>query len=149
MRISLGYPLASQEIAIIEGQQFRHPIDSLSPVSSPEEIIALQDATRKIHVDNALKKYIVSIVAATRKDPSMYLGASPRGSIALFRTSQARAFLEGRDFVLPDDVKALAESVLAHRLIINPAARTGEVSGKTAVVKVLESIAVPGVKVRE
>ncbi|MEE9249365.1 MAG: MoxR family ATPase [Dehalococcoidia bacterium] len=148
MQISLGYPSATQEIEIIEKQQFSHPIDDLSPVSNPEEIITLQNEVRKVFVDGLLKRYIVAIVHSTRNDPNTYLGASPRGSLGLYRTSQARAFLEGRDFVLPDDIKALAGPVLAHRIIINPAARSKEVTGATAVSKVLESVPVPGVKVR-
>ena len=147
MRINLGYPSPSQEIAIIDSQQFIHPIESLSAVSTPEEILTLQMEARKIHVDGQLKRYIVAIMEATRNNPNLYLGASPRGSLGLFRTSQAKAFLEGREYVLPDDIKALAKPVLAHRLIINPAARSKQVTGTTSVARILESIPVPGVKV--
>ena len=148
MQISLGYPSETQEIEIIEKQRFSHPIDALSSVSNPEEIITLQNEVRKVFVDGQLNRYIVAIVNSTRNDPNNYLGASPRGSLGLYRTSQARAFLEGRDFVLPDDIKALAEPVLAHRIIINPAVRSKEVTGATSVSKALESLPVPGVKVR-
>ena len=147
MQISLGYPSETQEIEIIEKQQFSHPIDALSSVSNPEEIITLQNEVRKVFVDGHLKRYIVAIVNSTRNDPNNYLGASPRGSLGLYRTSQARAFLDGRDFVLPDDIKALAGPVLAHRIIINPAVRSKDVTGGTAVSRALDSLPVPGIKV--
>ncbi len=147
MRISPGYPTAAQELAIIDSQRFIHPIEGLMPVSTPEEIITLQDEVRKVHVDNNLKRYIVSIVDSTRRDRDVYLGVSPRGSLGLFRTSQAKAFLEGRDYVLPDDIKELSRPVLAHRMITNPGARSKDVTGASSVAKILESVPVPGVKV--
>ena len=149
MRISLGYPSMAEELAVIDSQQYVHPIEALSPVTSLDDIITLQDAIKGIYVDRLVRRYIVSIVNATRNNSDLYLGASPRGSLALFRTSQARAFLEGRDYVLPDDVKALVKPVLAHRLIINPAVRSKEMTGAAAIDSVLESVAVPGVGVRD
>ena len=107
----------------------------------------LQDEVRKIYVDNHLKRYIVSIVDATRHDRDIYLGVSPRGSLGLFRSSQARAFLEGRDYVLPDDIKELCRPVLAHRMITSPGARSRDVTGASSVAKILETVPVPGVKV--
>ena len=146
MRINLGYPRSDEEIVIIERQQFSHPVETLEQVATEQEIIGLQEAIKHIYVDQLVKQYIVSIVQATRNHPSVYLGASPRGSLALFRTCQARALLRGRDFVLPDDVKALAEVTLAHRLIISPSARMKDITGKTVVEEVLESIPVPGAR---
>ena len=147
MRISPGYPTAAQELSIIDNHRFVNPIDTVSSVSTPEEIIELQDEVRKVYVDNNLKRYIVSIVDATRHDRDVYLGVSPRGSLGLFRTSQARAFLEGRDYVLPDDIKELSRPVLAHRMITSPGARSKDVTGITSVAKILETVPVPGVKV--
>ena len=147
MRISPGYPTAAQELEIIDGQRFIHPIEALTAVSAPEEIIALQDEVRKIYVDNHLKRYIVSIVDSTRHDRDIYLGVSPRGSLGLFRSSQARAFLEGRDYVLPDDIKELCKPVLAHRMITSPGARSRDVTGASSVAKILETVPVPGAKV--
>ena len=147
MRISPGYPTAAQELSIIDNQRFIHPIETISAVSTPEEIITLQDEVRKVHVDLSLKRYIVSIVDATRHDRDVYLGVSPRGSLGLFRSSQAKAFLEGRDYVLPDDIKELSKPVLAHRLITNPGARSRDITGASSVAKILESVPVPGVKV--
>ncbi|MFQ5875964.1 MAG: AAA family ATPase, partial [Dehalococcoidia bacterium] len=149
VRVTLGYPSAEQEITIIDSQRYTHPIEDLAAVTNPEEITSLQDSVKRVYIDPLIKKYIVAIVDATRSHPDIYLGASPRGSLALTRTSQARAFLEGRDYVLPDDVKALAEPVLAHRLIVNPALRSQDVTGTTAAAKVLESVPVPGVRVRD
>lgn len=147
MRISLGYPSKTEEVAIIDGQQKTHPIESLRQVASPEEMLTLQDAVKGIFVDPLMKEYIVSIVDATRKHPGVYLGASPRGSLALFHTSQARAMMQGRDFVLPDDIKILAPNVLSHRIIISPSSRMRDVSGSSVVKEILDTVPVPGVRV--
>ncbi|MBF8264333.1 MAG: MoxR family ATPase [Dehalococcoidia bacterium] len=146
LRLSLGYPSAADEITIIEKQQFVHPIDSLDQVADTNDLIRLQDAAKQVHVDTLVKEYIVSLVEATRKHPSIYLGASPRGSLSLFRLSQARALLEGRDYALPDDIKNLAEPTLAHRLIVNSSARIQGNTGRTVVAEILESVPVPGAR---
>ena len=148
MRISLGYPSAEEEISIIDSQRYSHPIEKLEAVTNPEELMSLQREVTKIYVDELIKKYIVTVVEASRNHPDVYLGASPRGSLYLIRTAQAKAFLEGRDFVLPDDIKALALPVLSHRIIINPALRSQDVTGNTAITNILDSVPVPGVKVR-
>ena len=121
--ISLGYPSLEQEIAIIDGQQLSHPIDELQSVTSSEEILELQRATKGVYVDDLIKQYIVSIVDATRNEDDISLGASPRGSLSLYRGAQALALIRGRDFVLPDDVKELAVPVISHRVIVSTAAR--------------------------
>ena len=144
LRISLGYPAPSDEIAIMDRQQYHHPIDLLSPVADAADVITLQEAVKKIYVDNLIKQYIVSLVEATRQHAAIYLGASPRGSLALFRSSQARALMQGRDFVIPDDVKALAEFVLAHRLILLSTSQSQDKSGRACVAEILETIPVPG-----
>ncbi|MBI4287892.1 MAG: MoxR family ATPase [Chloroflexi bacterium] len=146
LRVSLGYPSAADEISIVERQQYVHPIDSLEQVVDLKELLRLQDAARQVHVDSLVKQYIVNVVEATRRHPAIYLGASPRGSIALFRLSQARALVKGRDFALPDDVKFLAEPALAHRMIVNSAARIQGATGRSVVTEIIESQSVPGAR---
>jgi len=148
LRLTLGYPTAAEEVTIIQKQQLVHPIDELSQVAAPEEIVELQEAVKKVYIDPLVMQYVVSLVDATRAHASVYLGASPRGSLSLSRAAQARALLQGRDFVLPDDAKALAEPVLAHRIIVGAAARMKEVTGRQVVAEVLDSVPVPGARVR-
>ena len=144
LRISLGYPSVADEIAIMERQQYSHPIEELGPAVDAADILVLQETVRNIYVDDLVKRYIASLVEATRHHPSIFLGASPRGSLGLFRSAQAHALLQGRDYVLPDDVKALAESVLAHRLIVSSTARSADRSGKASIAELLETVPVPG-----
>ena len=144
LKISLGYPSLADEIAIMERQQHSHPIEQLSPVADASDIVMLQETVRNIYVDDLTKQYIASMVAATRHHHSIYLGASPRGSLALFRTAQARALMQGRNYVLPDDIKALAEPVLAHRLILPSTDGAQDTSGRTSIAEILETVPVPG-----
>jgi MoxR-like ATPase len=144
LRVRLGYPALMDEIHVLEQQQLKHPIDSLKPVFSSAEVIAAEEAVRSIFVSAPVKRYIVDLVTRTRQSTDVYLGASPRGSLSLFRAGQARAALAGRDFVLPDDIKALAQSVLAHRVIVTPAARLREVSAERIVQEITASTNVPG-----
>jgi MoxR-like ATPase len=144
MKIRLGYPSLSDEIRVLEIQQIRHPIRDLRPVLSVEEVTRMQEAIKNIYVSPAVKRYIVELTRATRDSPDVYLGASPRGSLGLFRAGQARAAINERDYVLPDDIKALAEFILAHRMIINPAARLRNISAGQIVQEVLNLIPVPG-----
>jgi len=148
IRIHLGYPSLSEEVLIMEGQQRQHPIEALERVTDAGEILGMQRAVKDIFVDGLIKEYIVSVVDATRKHGSVYLGASPRGSLALYRTCQARALLDGRDFVTPDDVKALAYATLGHRIIISPASRVKNVSAKDVVEQTLDRVPVPGARAR-
>jgi len=148
MRIHLGYPSATDEVLIMDAQQQRHPIESISEVISPAELVELQDAVGKIYVDPLIKQYIVALVTATRDHEASYLGASPRGSLGLMRATQAHAMLDGRDFVQPDDVKALAYPVLGHRVIVNPSARVRDIDSAQIVEQVIERVAVPGVRAR-
>jgi len=143
MRISLGYPSASDEVVIMERQQYRRPIEQISAVAEAADLLRLQETVKGIYVDSLVKQYIASLVEATRHHPEIYLGASPRGSLALFRTAQARALIQGRDFALPDDVKALAEYVLAHRLVLHPTDGSQR-SGRSLIAELLESVPVPG-----
>ncbi len=148
LRISLGYPSLADEIAIMEKQHYAHPIELLETVATASELIAIQVAVRNIFVDELVRQYIAALVAATRQHAGIRLGSSPRGSLALFRTAQARALLENRDYVLPDDVKYLAEPVLAHRLILRSREQSEDRSGRSVITEVINSVTVPGTTVR-
>jgi MoxR-like ATPase len=146
MRIQLGYPSITDEVAILDSQQVRHPVETLEQVVDLDELIQLQEQVKTIYVDPLVKQYIVSICHATRHHEGVYLGASPRGSLALFRTAQALSLLRDRDYVLPDDIKALANFTLAHRIIASPASRVKEISPDKIVQNVLDSVPVPGAR---
>ena len=148
LRIQLGYPAPAEEMNVLTSQQVTHPLAALYQVVSVQELTAAQAAVREVYVADEVKKYIVDLVNATRTHPDVYLGSSPRGSLALFRTAQARAAMAGREYVIPDDVKALAEVALAHRIIIGPASRIKDVSSRTIVHDVLASTPVPGASAR-
>ena len=144
MRIDLGYTSLSNEIKILEKQQLVHPIVELRPVVTIEEILQAQETVKQIHVSEPVKQYIVRMVRETREHPDVYLGSSPRGSLGLFRSGQARAALDGRNYVLPEDVKYLAPNVLPHRLVISPAARLTDVTSEKVLREILDSLPVPG-----
>lgn len=148
LRIHLGYPDREHEIAILESQEDHHPIQDLGQIVSREELLTAQKAVKSVYVDDNIKSYIVTLAEATREHPDVYLGASPRGSLALFQTSRALAAMQERDFVLPDDVKALAVPTLAHRIIISPSARIKNISSETILHEILETIPVPGARAR-
>ncbi len=148
LRIQLGYPTKEQEIEILDRQQFVHPIDGLEQVVSVEELLAAQKAIKEIYLDTLVKEYIVEVVRNTRIHPDVYLGSSTRGALAIYRLSQARSALFGRDYVLPDDVKALAETALSHRIIIGPAARIKDIEPATLVNDILNKVPVPGAQVK-
>ncbi len=144
LRIRLGYPSKYDEIQVLDRQQFRHPIEELKSVVTVDELFAAQEAVKAIYVAAAVKDYIVELSNHTRSHADVYLGASPRGSLALHRTAQARAAIQGRDYVLPDDIKALALSALAHRVILGPAARLRDLTAESVVQEILKKVAVPG-----
>ncbi|HEX2513537.1 MAG TPA: MoxR family ATPase [Chloroflexota bacterium] len=145
MRINLGYPSRGDEITILASQLQSHPIEDIGQVISAEELQSLQQRVRAVYVDRPLiMQYIVDVATATREHQEVYLGASPRGSLSLTQASQARAALHGRDFVIPDDVKALAPATLAHRLIVSPAARIRNVDTRIIVQEILDTVPVPG-----
>jgi MoxR-like ATPase len=144
LRVKLGYPNTADEIKVLERQQFQHPIEVLDQVVSEVEVLQAQEAVREIYVSPELKNYMVEITRRTRDFQDVYLGASPRGSLTLFRTSQARAAIFGRSFVLPDDVKALAEVALCHRVILGPAARLRDVDEAEVIKEILSIVPVPG-----
>jgi MoxR-like ATPase len=148
VRIHMGYPDKSHEIAILGAQQYAHPITQLDQVVSHQELVEAQEAVKEVYADDLIKEYIVGLCAATRDHPDVYLGVSPRGSLALYRTGQALAAVRHRDYIIPDDVKHLAEATLAHRLIISPAARIKNVDPREVVQELLDSVPVPGTRVR-
>ena len=148
MRIHLGYPGLAEEVMIMDRQQTRHPVEDLEQVTDAPEILFLQNAVREVYVDALIKHYIATLADATRKHEAAYLGASPRGSLALYRTSQARALLAGRDFVTPDDVKALAYVTLAHRVIVSPSAKVKGIGAGDIVQECMNRVPVPGARAR-
>jgi MoxR-like ATPase len=147
IRIRLGYATKDEEIEVLDRQQHRHPIEEIGQVVSVEELKEAQTAVKDIYLDGKVKEYIVDLVRQTREHPEVYLGSSSRGALAIYRLSQARAALFGRDYVLPDDVKALAVAALSHRIIVGPAARIKDVEPDAIVQEILDKTAVPGAQV--
>lgn len=143
MKISMGYPDAAEEIDILERNENSISPRSLNEVISCKEITELKDKVRLIRCGDNLKEYIVSIVNATRSADFLRLGVSPRGSIALYKTAKAYAMINGRGYVIPDDIKALAPYVLAHRIILTPKGKSEFGGAEEAVAKILEGVAVP------
>jgi MoxR-like ATPase len=146
LRIRLGYPQPIEEVVILDEQKRSHPLEELDVVCSVDELRAMQAAIRDIYVDSTLADYIVRLVNGTRSHPDVYLGASPRGSIALYRAGQALAGLLGRDYVIPDDVKALAEPALAHRLIIKTSASIHDVQAASVIRELLDATPIEGIR---
>ncbi|MDE2860100.1 MAG: MoxR family ATPase [Chloroflexota bacterium] len=147
IRVTLGYASFQQEVEIIGRQELEDPIDNLESVTTPEDLIQVQEETKAIYVDPLVRQYIVSLTQASRQHQDVVLGASHRGSLALFRTAQALSLIRGRDFVTPDDVKELAVPVLAHRLILTPEARARGIDGAKAVTSIVDNLTVPGAHV--
>ncbi|MBI5927721.1 MAG: MoxR family ATPase [Chloroflexi bacterium] len=147
IRIHLGYPTPQEEIAMLDSQQYQHPLAELRQVVTVDELLRAQRAVRDSYLNYDVKAYIVELVTATRRHPDVYLGSSPRGALALYRLAQANAALQGREFVLPDDVKLLAEAVLAHRIILGPTARIKDISSGSIVQYILNTTPIPGVTV--
>lgn len=143
IRLSLGYPSFEEESKMLTRLQHGHPIDDLKPVVTAEDVLACQEAVRDVHVDEKVKRYVLEVVHASREHEDILLGGSPRASIALFRTSQALAAVNGRDFVLPDDVKKMAQPVLAHRMILKPESRLRKRTPAAVVKDLVEDAKVP------
>ena len=148
LRISLGYPEKDDEIRVLDSQQYQHPVESLGQVVPVEELLGAQEKIKEVYVDPLIKSYIVELVRQSRRHPDVYLGASPRGSLALYHAGQARAAVLGRDYVIPDDIKALAPGALAHRIIIGPAASIKDVDARSVVQEITRGVPVPGAQVR-
>lgn len=143
MKFNLGYPDMDDEINMLGNLQHRHPIDTIEPVVSRNSIVECQQAIREVHVDPRVCQYILQLVTQTRENEHLSLGGSPRASIALFRAAQSLAAMRGRNFVLPDDVKAIAPPVLTHRVILKPESRLRKITGEQIIGELLERIAVP------
>jgi MoxR-like ATPase len=148
IRVQLGYPRTVDEVSILDSQQYVHPLTQIEQVVDVEQLTAAQEGLKDVYVDPLVKNYIVDVVTETRHHEDIYLGASPRGSLALYRTGQARAAIIGRDYVTPDDVKALAVPTLAHRLIVSPSARLRDVTSETVIREILSALPVPGASVK-
>jgi MoxR-like ATPase len=144
MRIQLGYPNMDNEIEVLDRQQYQHPITTLKPVLSIDHVLKAQEAIRSIQVAPSIKRYIVEIVRRTRTHSDAYLGASPRGSLGLYRAGQARASILGRDYVIPDDIQALAKYILSHRMILAPGAHLQDLDESKILEEILERLPVPG-----
>jgi len=143
MRLSIGYPQPAEEVMIMDRQKFRHPLEDLTPAITTDDLLTLQEEIKEVFIEPSVKDYIVALVGATREHPMVWLGSSPSGSLALMRCSQALAAMEGREFVLPDDVKSAATVVLAHRLIMKPEASAARTDPAQVVAEILSSIPVP------
>ena len=141
MRIRMGYPSEDAEKALLVAQQIEHPIESVEPVMTGRDVVAIQDAVRRVRVDASIVDYLVRLAAASRRSEKLSIGVSPRGTLLLQRATQARALLEGRDFVVPDDVKAIAIPVLSHRVI--PRGPQGALSTEPIIEDLLSEVAVP------
>jgi MoxR-like ATPase len=140
LRIRLGYPKPMEELVILDEQKRRHPIESVQQVLPLDELRQMQVGVKEIYVDQGVADYIVRLVGATREHPDVYLGASPRGSLHLYKAAQAMAAINGRDYVIPDDVKQLAVPVLGHRLIVRSQASLREVDNDAIVREVLSTV---------
>jgi MoxR-like ATPase len=143
MRIAIGYPPLAEEAKMLTEQTGDPPLEGLQPVADAADAVALAEEAKTIFVEESLNRYVVALLRATRGDSRLYLGASPRAGIAILRVAKARALADGRDFLVPDDVKAIAVSVLAHRLILGPEARSAGLGGAAIVTEALEKTPVP------
>ncbi len=144
LRISLGYPAPPEEVTMMERQQLVHPVDELRQVVGVDELLEAQEGIKQIEVTDEVKRYIVDLVGETRTHREVYLGASPRGSLAILRSAQAVAAMNSRQYVIPDDVKSVAIACLAHRVIVGSAARIREIDAREIVREILEQVPVPG-----
>lgn len=142
-RVALGYPSRQAESAVLKGQQQVHPIDSIQSVISLEELVAAQQAIREVHVNDAIRDYVVDIVRATREESQLILGSSPRGSVYLIHAAQARAAMQGIDYVRPDDVKECAPTVLGHRIILRGEVRARGTTGPDIIRQIMEAVPTP------
>jgi MoxR-like ATPase len=143
LRVTLGYPETQHEVEMLFSQNERHPYEDLKACVTCEQMLDLQAQVRKVHVDRAVAEYMVKLVEGTRADPRLRLGISPRGTLALYRVAQARALMEGREHVLPEDVKALALPVLSHRVVLDTKARYGGTLPQNIIEECLSKVPVP------
>ncbi len=144
MRVNIGYPGRKHEIEMLRAQKFDHPINTLKSVATLKELQKVKEEIKKVHLSELVEKYIISIINATRENDEIYLGASPRGSLALFRLGQSYAAFNGRDYVIPDDIKAIAPFTLSHRIILQPSSYLQEMQPMELINTLLERVHVPG-----
>jgi len=149
VRLSLGYPGKEEEGKMLDRLKLVHPIDELGPIVTAADIVACQQAVREVHIDEKVRTYLLEIVQGTRQHDDVYLGGSPRASIALYRTGQALAAISGRDFVLPDDIKRMAPAVLGHRLILKPESRLRKQTAAAVINDIVAEVRVPMLKEAE
>jgi MoxR-like ATPase len=143
VQCSLGYVVPEEEVAILSAQEQRHPIDTLAPCVTMDDVLAVRRSVFGVRMSDELKRYVVDVVRQTRAANGVQLGASPRASLALMKAAQALALIDGRQFVIPEDVREMAVSVIAHRLIVDPQARFAGVSAVTIVDEILTKVPVP------
>ncbi len=149
LRVRLGYPEYIDEVKILDSQRLRHPIETLEAVAHSSDVLAAAEEVKTVYVAPAIKRYVTDLTRRTRQSSDIYLGASPRGTLSLSRAAQARAAMEGRNYVLPDDVKDVAVSVLGHRIIVSPAARLRELSADRIVQEIMHNTPAPGGEFQE
>lgn len=143
MSLSLGYPAKKDEEKILRSQKKEHPINTIGSVLETPEVLELQQAIKTVFIDKSLIDYVLEIVFATRSNPDLVIGVSPRGTLGLTRAAQAMAASEGRDFVLPDDIKQVAPAILSHRVLLKPQLRVGKDANRQAIDAILDKIPVP------
>ncbi|MDE7289122.1 MAG: MoxR family ATPase [Oscillospiraceae bacterium] len=143
MKISMGYPTAGEEVAILDRNEYENPINRISAVLTTEDIVSLQEQVKQVRAAENVKNYIISIVTASRNDEGIRLGISPRGSIALYKAAKAWAFINGRDYITPQDVKDCGVCTLAHRIMLSPKGKSMYITAEAALEKLLSSVPVP------
>ncbi|MFB4168630.1 AAA family ATPase [Virgibacillus sp. JSM 102003] len=143
LKLKMGYPSAEQELRMLELTSKDHPIESISAVINREELLSIQEEVKDIYIDRNVQQYIINLVTGTRNNESIYLGVSPRGSISLMKAAKAYAYIHGRDYVLPDDVKYLAPFVLAHRVILTSEAKYDGLTSDEVIIKVVKDTHIP------
>lgn len=143
MKISMGYPTAEEEISILDRNEYENPLNRISAVLTTEDIVSLQEQVKQVRAAESVKNYIISIAAATRNDEGIKLGVSPRGSIALYKAAKAWAFMNGRDYITPQDAKDCCVCTLAHRIMLSPKGKSMYVTAEAALEKVMNSVPVP------
>lgn len=139
----MGYPLIEDEVDMLDRVMESNPIDKITAVMSKEELISIREEVKRVYVARSIQRYIIDLITTTRNHPSIYLGVSPRGSIALMKASKAYAYVQGRDYVLPDDVKYLAEYVLSHRIILTAEAHYEKIASEEIINSIVKNVNIP------
>lgn len=143
LKLKMGYPLIEDEIDMLDRVMESNPIDKITAVMSKEELISIREEVKRVYVARSIQRYIIDLITTTRNHPSIYLGVSPRGSIALMKASKAYAYVQGRDYVLPDDVKYLAEYVLSHRIILTAEAHYEKIASEEIINSIVKNVNIP------